>query len=209
MGIFWASPSGVVLSATGPQFLGMRVDDRDYFRKIVSGQDYVISDLLLSRTTGRPSFTISRGIRDEKGALLGIVIAGILPERLDEELGIKRILGGGFALVDTKGMMVYRYPAIDQTWRSAIGSSSILILVMRSKGKKQPQRFMLLLKERTEWSPLPLSPPSAGPLRRAKRRRRHRLHLGSYCKELHSLWICLAGSIPVSLCIFPENFKSY
>jgi len=124
---FWASPSGVVLSATGPQFLGMRVDDRDYFRKIVSGQDYVISDLLLSRTTGRPSFTISRGIRDEKGALLGVIIAGILPERLDEELGIKRILGGGFALVDTKGMMVYRYPAIDQRWEE------------RDWGKQYPQ----------------------------------------------------------------------
>jgi PAS domain S-box-containing protein len=113
---FWASPSGVVLSATGSQFEGMRLDDRDYFRKIIAGQDYVISDLLLSRTTGKPSFTISRGIRDDKGALLGIVVAGILPERLDEELGVKRILGGGFALVDTKGMMVYRYPAIDQTW---------------------------------------------------------------------------------------------
>ena len=114
--IFWASPSGVVLAATGPQFLGMRLGDRDYFRKIVAGQDYVISDLLLSRTTGKPSFTISRGIRDEQGVLLGIVVAGILPERLDEELGIKRILGGGFALVDTKGMMVYRYPAIEATW---------------------------------------------------------------------------------------------
>jgi PAS domain S-box-containing protein len=114
--IFWASPSGIVLAATGPQFLGMRLDDRDYFRKIVSGQDYVISDLLLSRTTRKPSFTVSRGIRDEQGVLLGIVTAAILPERLDEELGIKRILGGGFGLVDTKGMMVYRYPAIEATW---------------------------------------------------------------------------------------------
>ena len=114
--IFWANPSGVVLAATGPQFLGMRLGDRDYFSKIVAGQDYVISDLLLSRTTAKPSFTISRGIRDEQGVLLGIVIASILPERLDEELGVKRILGGGFALVDTKGMMVYRYPAIEATW---------------------------------------------------------------------------------------------
>ena len=76
----------------------------------------MISDLLLSRTTGKPSFTISRGIRDEQGVLLGIVVAGILPERLDEELGVKRILGGGFALVDAKGMLVYRYPAIEVTW---------------------------------------------------------------------------------------------
>ena len=114
--IFWANPSGVVLAATGPQFLGMRLGDRDYFGKILAGQDYVISDLLLSRTTAKPSFTISRGIRDEQGVLLGVVITAILPERLEEELGVKRVLGGGFALVDTKGMMVYRYPAIKATW---------------------------------------------------------------------------------------------
>ena len=113
---FWSSPSGVVLSATGSQFIGMRLDDRDYFKQIVAGQDYVISDLLLSRTTGKPSFTISRGIRNEKGVLLGIIIAGILPERLDEELGVKRFTGGGLALVDRKGMLVYRYPAIEATW---------------------------------------------------------------------------------------------
>jgi PAS domain S-box-containing protein len=113
---FWSSPSGVVLSATGSQFIGMRLGDRDYFKQIVAGQDYVISDLLLSRTTGKPSFTISRGIRNEKGVLLGIIIAGILPERLDEELGVKRFTGGGLALVDRKGMLVYRYPAIEATW---------------------------------------------------------------------------------------------
>ncbi len=113
---FWLNPSGVVLSATGSQFIGMRLDDRDYFKQIVAGQDYVISDLLLSRTTGKPSFTISRGIRNEKGVLLGIIIAGILPELLDEELGVKRFTGGGLALVDRKGILVYRYPTIEATW---------------------------------------------------------------------------------------------
>jgi PAS domain S-box-containing protein len=114
--LFWSSPSGVVLSATGSQFIGMRIDNRDYFKQIVAGQDYVISDLLLSRTTGKPSFTISRGIRNEKDVLLGIIIAGILPERLDEELGVKRFTGGGLAFIDRKGMLVYHYPAIEATW---------------------------------------------------------------------------------------------
>ena len=73
--IIWANPSGSSLRQPGLSS-GMRLDDRDYFRKIVAGQDYVISDLLLSRTTRKPSFTISRGIRDEEGVLLGIVVAG-------------------------------------------------------------------------------------------------------------------------------------
>jgi PAS domain S-box-containing protein len=115
--IFWSQPDGIVTAATGPQFIGITFEDRDYFREIVSGREWTVSDLLLSRTTGRPSFTISRGIRSDTGQLLGIVVAGILPEQLDHILAIKRSEGGGHALVDRKGMLVYRYPAINHpTW---------------------------------------------------------------------------------------------
>ena len=114
--IFWVSPKGVVLSATGTQFLGINLADREYFKEIVAGREYVISDLLLSRTTQKPSFTISRAIRDEKGLLLGVVTIGILPERLDKALGVERFKGGGFAVVDSKGMLVFRYPVIETTW---------------------------------------------------------------------------------------------
>jgi PAS domain S-box-containing protein len=111
--IFWSRPDGIVIAATGPQFIGISFADRDYFREIVSGREWTVSDLILSRTTGRPSFTISRGIRSDTGQLLGIVVAGILPEQLDHTLAIKRSKGGGHALVDRKGMLVYRHPAIN------------------------------------------------------------------------------------------------
>jgi PAS domain S-box-containing protein len=115
--VFWSRPNGIVIAATGPQFIGMNLEDRDYFREVVSGHEWTVSDLLLSRTTGRPSFTISRGIRSDTGQLLGIVVAGILPEQLDHILAIKRSKGGGHALVDRKGMLVYRYPTINlPTW---------------------------------------------------------------------------------------------
>ena len=114
--IYWVSPKGVVLSATGTEFLGMNLADREYFKEIVAGREYAISDLLLSRTTGKPSFTISRAIRDEKGLLIGVVTIGILPERLDKALGVERFKGGGLALVDSKGMMAFRYPIIETTW---------------------------------------------------------------------------------------------
>jgi PAS domain S-box-containing protein len=111
--IFWSRPDGIVIVATGPQFIGTNFEDRDYFREVVSGREWTVSDLLLSRTTGRPSFTISRGIRSDTGQLLGIVVAGILPEQLEHILAIKRSKGGGHALVDRKGMLVYRHPAIN------------------------------------------------------------------------------------------------
>jgi PAS domain S-box-containing protein len=114
--IFWLSPEGVVLSATGTRFLGINFADREYFKEIIAGREYVISDLLLSRTTSKPSFTISRAIRDKEGLLIGVVTIGILPERLDKVLGVERFKGGGFAVIDRKGMLVFRYPVIETTW---------------------------------------------------------------------------------------------
>ena len=75
-----------------------------------------MSELLVSRATGKPVFGISRGIRDEKGKLLGVVVAMIIPEHLDARLAVERSRGGGHALVDHKGMLVYRHPAINATW---------------------------------------------------------------------------------------------
>jgi len=81
--IFWSRPDGIVIAATGPQFIGINFEDREYFREVIAGREWMVSDLLLSKTTGKPSFTISRGIRSDTGQLLGIVVAGILPEQQD------------------------------------------------------------------------------------------------------------------------------
>ncbi|MHC1744838.1 MAG: PAS domain-containing protein [Syntrophobacteraceae bacterium] len=114
--LFWAWTDGVVTAATGPQFIGMKLDGRPYFQEILSGKDWVVSDLLLSKTTMRPSFTIARGIRNEIGQLLGIIIAAILPDQLDSALALYRPGDAGVSLVDNKGMLVYRFPKAEYTW---------------------------------------------------------------------------------------------
>ena len=114
--LFWDNPAGIVTAATGSQFIGMDISDREFYREIVAGKDWVVSDLLLSKTTHQPSFTISRGIRNERGELLGIIVAGILPGKLDRVLGVNRPGDAGVSLLDSKGMHVYRYPATQYTW---------------------------------------------------------------------------------------------
>lgn len=111
----WGSPEGRVLASTlSPS--GTDFSYRSSFREIVSGREWVVSDLILSRTTGEPVFSISRGIRDEKGSLLGIVTAVVVPDRLDRVLAVERTKGAGVSLIDSKGMIVYRHPATEYTW---------------------------------------------------------------------------------------------
>jgi PAS domain S-box-containing protein len=112
----WNSPAGIVTAATRSQFIGMDVSDREYYREIIAGKEWVVSDLLLSKATRQPSFTISRGIRNERGELLGIIVAAILPAKLDRVLAVERPGDAGVSLLDSKGMHVYRYPAAQYTW---------------------------------------------------------------------------------------------
>lgn len=114
--IFWMDRDGTTISAYLRNAVGMTASDRDYFKRLVAGEAWAVSDLLVSRATGELSFTISRAIRDDSGELLGAIGAIILPDRMDHELGIKREGNAGFTLVDRSGMLVYRFPHIQLTW---------------------------------------------------------------------------------------------
>ncbi len=112
----WMNPTGDAIYSGNPAVIGRNYSDRSYFREIADGREWAVSELVISRATGKPVFGISRAIRDEKGTLLGVVVAMIIPEHLDARLAVERSKGGGHALVDHKGMLVYRHPAIDATW---------------------------------------------------------------------------------------------
>ena len=112
----WINPKGVAIYSSNPAMIGINYGDRSYFREIVNGRDWMVGELVIAKSTGEPVFGISRGIRDGKGTLLGIVFASIIPEKLDAQLAVERSKGGGYAIVDNKGMLVYRYPAIEATW---------------------------------------------------------------------------------------------
>jgi PAS domain S-box-containing protein len=112
----WLNPEGDAIYSNNPAVVGRNYRDRSFLREIVDGREWAVGGLVVSKATGNPVFGISRGIRDDKGALIGVVVAIILPEKLDTRLAVERSEGGGHALVDNKGMLVYRYPAINTKW---------------------------------------------------------------------------------------------
>ena len=112
----WMNPAGDAVYSGNPAVIGRNYNDRSYFREVANGREWMVGELIISKASGKPVFGISRGIRDEKGNLLGVVVAMIIPEELDAQLAVERGKGGGHALVDHKGMLVYRYPAINATW---------------------------------------------------------------------------------------------
>jgi PAS domain S-box-containing protein len=112
----WVNPDGVAIYSNNPALVGTNFSDRSFVRAVVSGRDWAVGELVVGKIYGKPIFGISRGIRDAKGNLLGVVFAAILPDRLDQQLSIERSMGGAISIVDRQGMLVYRYPAIDTPW---------------------------------------------------------------------------------------------
>ena len=112
----WLNPKGDAIYSGNPAVVGNNYSDRSFFRNIATGREWNVGELVISKATGKPVFGVSRGIRDENGALLGVVVAMIIPENLDARLAVERGEGGGHALVDSTGMLVYRYPALTLTW---------------------------------------------------------------------------------------------
>ena len=82
-----------------------------------------------------------------------------------------------------KGCWFIVIPLLKQRGRNAIGLSSIRNLKTYSKGKRLPQQFMPLSKERNGWSASPLFPPSAGLLRPAKEKMKSPPNLDGYFKK--------------------------
>lgn len=113
--LMWVSPEGRILVSHLPGLEGRSLADRKYFREIIEGRDWAVSDLIAGKANGDPIVAIARAIRDKQDHILGIVVTTILSDNLGEVLAIDRPHGGGHALVDSTGTLVYRYPWINPT----------------------------------------------------------------------------------------------
>ncbi len=139
----WLNPNGKAVYSSNPDVVGVDYSDRSYFREVVNGREWTVGELVQAKSTNKAVFGITRGIRNEKGTLLGIVLAAILPEKLEDRLAVERRKGGGFALIDKKGMLVFRYPVIKATWeeRNWLGQYPWLGKVFKGEEIKSIRAF--------------------------------------------------------------------
>jgi signal transduction histidine kinase len=112
----WLNPDGRVLYSALSEAVGTDLSDRPYFQQIAQGGEWVVSNLLIGKVTGQPTFAVARGIRSPSGTLLGIVVATADPTQLGDVLGVQRAGHSAIAIIDGEGRGVYRYPDIAMTW---------------------------------------------------------------------------------------------
>lgn len=82
LNLLWISTDGIVLNSHLPEVTGLSVIDWDHIRKIIDGQQWAVSDLIVAKAATRePIINIARGIRNDAGQLLGIVAVSISSDR--------------------------------------------------------------------------------------------------------------------------------
>uniref|UniRef100_UPI0040473011 PAS domain S-box protein n=1 Tax=Aliarcobacter sp. TaxID=2321116 RepID=UPI0040473011 len=95
----------------------INLSDREYFKKLKYNENLIISfsDVITSRTSGKKSLVLARAIRDENEDLLGVIIAQININTINETLASVDLGKDGVSLLrrsdDSK--LISRYPAND------------------------------------------------------------------------------------------------
>jgi signal transduction histidine kinase len=113
----WASPTGTVLASTDSKYIGRNLYDNPFFKGLASGLGLVVTHLVDSDPAGRNHFFIGRAVRNENGDFMGVLIAGVLPERLDMAIGMKRSRGEIVGLVDQLGRLAFSNPPVNSRWK--------------------------------------------------------------------------------------------
>src|SRR5208337_4354609 len=112
----WVGPQGRIIASSMPGVIGEDIADLPFIRAINQGREWSVSDLLLSSATGEPVFTISRGIRDAEGKLLGVVICAVRAEKLKDIFGVHLSGSGSISVLDGSGRLVDCYPQKELEW---------------------------------------------------------------------------------------------
>lgn len=109
----WIDSRGFIANSTETGEIGESRQDRSYFKEIVAGKPWVMTELYVSRVTGKSVFAIARGIRNQRDELLGIMVSAVSPAKMDAALAFKRLPGRSILVIDKYGYGVYRYPTIE------------------------------------------------------------------------------------------------
>jgi hypothetical protein len=107
-----------------------------FFLEFQAGAAMHVSDLDRMQGTGIPYFTISRGVRDDAGALQGIVVAVVDPDLLSRVLAFDRPGQGALVLIDRNGRMAFRHPAHPMDWEERELSRMFPAVVDAIKGRE-------------------------------------------------------------------------
>lgn len=95
------------------------VADREYFKKVLETKQPVVSDMLLSKKTGKYVLPLGVPILDDAGNLTGLLSASVSPETLVDLTAAIRIAETGYGFILSGEGDYYAHPDMDRIGKKA------------------------------------------------------------------------------------------
>jgi len=97
---------GLITASSNSGLVGVSVAGQSYFREILSGREWAISNLIEGRVPEEATFIIAERFASAGGAPAGLIMASVAPNAL-EELAAGVQPAGDLALFDRRGNLVF------------------------------------------------------------------------------------------------------
>ncbi|HYA85913.1 MAG TPA: PAS domain S-box protein, partial [Nitrospirota bacterium] len=107
--IFIADQNGLVWASAIPIKSPFIVSDRRYFKNAVASGQLSTGEFIISRVTAQPVFSIAYPLRNERGAIVSVIVVGFVLDAFKHVLERARLPSNtSFVLLDHKGIILYR-----------------------------------------------------------------------------------------------------
>lgn len=100
---YLADKNGYAVTTDGED---ITINDRDYYQKVIGGEECVISNPIISQITNEPIFAIAHSIK-KNNEIVGVLIATVALETVSEMASNSNITGIGYGfIVDDSGLTI-------------------------------------------------------------------------------------------------------
>lgn len=133
----WIKPDGTIVASTLPEAKQLDMKNQECFQAILRGQKESVSDITISRVTGKHIILVSRGFYQQQ-TLIGVLVAGLKADALESILPKRHLAKTwAFGFADRKGVIAFhsgaanllhsgkKVSADSPVWRSLQGETII------------------------------------------------------------------------------------
>jgi signal transduction histidine kinase len=137
----WVSSKGIVIGSTREDLIGKSVIKREYFQRILKGEDNVVSNLVIGYSTNKLVIPIAKAVKKD-GKLVGFMVATIDIDKLGMRLPNSDLTKiSRFGIVDKGGYIVYQSDVLNIPQKNRLmAKESPIWLALKGDVVKVPRR---------------------------------------------------------------------
>jgi methyl-accepting chemotaxis protein len=112
-GIFLANASGQIytgIQESGEAYKGADISERDYFKKVQQSRKTVVSDIVISQTTGNPICVVCAPIETAGGTFVGVLGLALKAEFITDIISGRKIGTTGYGYMVDKNGLILSHP---------------------------------------------------------------------------------------------------